>query len=112
MRLWGLLKEPGLPDPVREYRFDRNGVRRWRFDFAWKRKEGGGVAVEIQGGVFTGGRHSRGAGIHSDLTKQNAAIEQGWVVLGYTSVHLKKEPDETIRQVCAVVKERVAVSCH
>ena len=52
--------------------------RRWRFDFAWPADK---VAVEVQGGLWTGGKHSRGAGIENDYEKGNAAQLLGWVVL-------------------------------
>ena len=72
----------GYPDPDREYRFTD---RRWRFDFAWPDRL---LAVEIEGGVWTNGRHSRGAGFISDCEKYNAAALQGWMVLRFTGEHL------------------------
>jgi len=58
--------------PEREYRFCE---RRWRFDFAWPQAK---VAVEIEGGVWTNGGHSRGAGYVKNLEKYNAAALLGW----------------------------------
>lgn len=49
---------------VRELRFDVH--RRWRFDFA---HEGARVAIEINGGVWSGGRHVRGAGYLRDRVR-------------------------------------------
>jgi very-short-patch-repair endonuclease len=69
----------GLPVPQREYRFD--AVRRWRFDFAFPEIK---LAVEIDGGVWTRGRHTRGAGYGGDMEKFNAATLAGWRVLHYT----------------------------
>jgi very-short-patch-repair endonuclease len=63
---------------VREYRFDIQ--RRWRFDFAWPSQK---LAVEIEGGVWSRGRHTRGAGYVADLEKYNAATLLGWQVLRY-----------------------------
>ena len=60
---------------VREYRFD--AVRRWRFDFAIPSRM---IAVEVEGGQWTGGRHTRGAGFEADLEKYQAALRQGWTV--------------------------------
>ncbi|WP_235204136.1 endonuclease domain-containing protein [Bordetella bronchiseptica] len=65
--------------PVREYRFA--APRQWRFDFAWPHAR---VAVEIEGGVWTGGRHTRGAGFVADTEKYNAAAIAGWRVLRFT----------------------------
>jgi very-short-patch-repair endonuclease len=59
-----------------EHRF--HPTRRWRFDFAWPEKK---IAVEIDGGSWIAGRHSRGGGIHSDCEKQCEAVVLGWRVL-------------------------------
>jgi hypothetical protein len=52
--------------------------RRWRLDFAWP---GDKVGVEVQGGLWTGGKHARGAGIENDYEKGNAGQLLGWTVL-------------------------------
>lgn len=67
------------PSWVAEYRF--HATRRWRFDFARPDIK---LAIEIDGGVWTGGRHSRGAGQVKDMEKGNAAIMEGWQVLHFT----------------------------
>ena len=46
------------------------------------------IAVELEGGVWTNGRHSRGAGFTSDCEKYNEAQLLGWRVLRFTSEHL------------------------
>jgi very-short-patch-repair endonuclease len=64
----------------KEYRFDSS--RRWRFDYAipaWK------IAVEIEGGVWSGGRHTSGAGFTKDCEKYNSATCHGWKVLRFTT---------------------------
>ena len=71
-----LLRSVGLPAPVREHRF--HPVRRWRFDYAWPEQR---VALEVEGGVWTGGRHTRGAGFVGDMEKYNAATVAGWRVV-------------------------------
>ena len=68
----------GLPAPIAEMRF--HPARRWRFDFAWPDHR---VAIEIEGGVWTAGRHTRGQGFLSDIEKYNAAAELGWRLLRY-----------------------------
>lgn len=67
-----------------EYRF--HATRRWRFDFAWILK---GVAVEIEGGTWSGGRHTRGDGYEKDCEKYNEAVLMGWKVLRFTSTMIK-----------------------
>lgn len=69
-----------LPDPEREYRF--HPVRKWRFDFAWPGKM---IAVEVDGGTWSGGRHTRGAGFEKDCEKVNTAVLMGWRVFRFTT---------------------------
>lgn len=71
-----LCKAAGLPVPVAEHRFA--APRRWRFDWAWLEPR---VALEIQGGLFTGGRHSRGPALLQEHEKLNRAAALGWRVV-------------------------------
>ena len=73
------LRATGLPTPVRELAFA--SPRRWRFDFAWPAAM---VAIEIDGGTWTNGRHNRGGGIEGDAEKACAAAVAGWRVLRVT----------------------------
>ena len=93
---------PGLAAPVLEHRFHQ--VRRWRFDFAWLDQK---VAVEIEGGTFTGGRHTRGLGHHQDCDKYNAAILDGWKVLRFTSLHLTREPMAMVETIASILMKDV-----
>lgn len=68
-----------VPLAVPEYRFAP--PRRWRFDWAWPDKK---VALEVDGGAWIGGRHTRGAGFIKDCEKMNAAVLLGWRVLRVT----------------------------
>lgn len=68
----------GLPVPVREYRF--HPTRKWRFDFLFDCN----VAVEVQGGLFSGGRHVRGAALLQEYDKINSAQIMGFIVLMVT----------------------------
>ena len=63
----------GIPAPVAEHRFDAD--RRWRFDYAWPEQK---VALEVEGGVWTQGRHIRPVGFIRDLEKYSEAAAQGW----------------------------------
>ena len=95
----------GLPEAIAEYRF--HPQRKWRFDFAFpkfKQKDFecsvkatpelmGGVAVEVQGGIFGMGKrcpvckqtkavgHTRGAALRREHEKRNAAAAMGWRIL-------------------------------
>lgn len=71
--MWRVSKGPAL---VAEYRFHPD--RRWRFDFACPESR---VAIEIEGGAWTGGRHTRGAGFIADAEKYMEATLLGWTVI-------------------------------
>lgn len=71
-------KECGLPEPVTEYKFAHTIGRKWRFDFAFEKEM---VAVEIQGGLFSGGRHTNGAALLKEYEKLNHAAMLGWRVM-------------------------------
>jgi hypothetical protein len=74
---WGCLG-PWLPLPVSEYRF--HPTRKWRLDYAFPEFK---LAVEIEGGIWTQGRHTRGSGFAGDMEKYNALAEAGWLLLRY-----------------------------
>jgi len=62
---WGL---------VREYKFCDG--RRFRFDYYHP----SGVSVELEGGVWTRGRHTRPIGFLNDMEKYNLAASMGILV--------------------------------
>ena len=78
-----LLRQEGLPMPVTELRF--HPIRRWRFDYAFPKYK---IALEVEGGVWTRGRHTRGAGFLRDVSKYNEAALMGWLVLRTTPAGL------------------------
>lgn len=72
-------------DPLPEFRFAP--PRKWRFDWAWPERL---VAVEIEGGVWIRGRHTRGSGFVKDMEKYNEAGFRGWRVFKFTPDQLKQ----------------------
>jgi very-short-patch-repair endonuclease len=74
-----LIRWEKIREPIREFRFAP--PRRWRFDFSWPERF---VAVEVDGGSFIAGRHTRGEGFERDLEKLNTAALIGWRVLRVT----------------------------
>lgn len=64
---------------IKEYRFYK--ARKWRFDYAMPLYK---IAVEVEGGVWTGGRHVRPQGFLGDIQKYNTAALLGWRVFRTT----------------------------
>lgn len=77
---WMQLQEARLTGFERQVRF--HPVRRWAFDFADERL---GLAVEIDGGVFTRGGHTRGAAYSRDRVRDAEAMLLGWRVARFTT---------------------------
>ena len=95
------LRSEHIPAPVAEYRFvaemvgtgrglrqrlTAQGLKDWRYDFAWPEHL---IAVEIEGGTWSGGRHNRGRGYAGDCEKYNRAMGLGWQVYRLTADHLR-----------------------
>lgn len=66
----------GIPEPVYELKY--HPTRKWRWDLCWPDKL---VALEVNGGIFIRGRHSRGAALLKEWEKLNTAASLGWRVL-------------------------------
>ncbi len=99
-------KAYGLPEPIPEYRFDPS--RQWRIDWAFvcaKNLKSGfvRVALEIEGGIWSGGRHVRGKGFLGDMEKYNEAAILGWRVLRVTPQQV--ESGEAFALVARAIKE-------
>lgn len=67
-----------------EYKFhpDRN----WRADFLIS---GTKILIEVEGGIWSGGRHTRGKGYLGDMEKYNAAAILGFKVLRFDTQQVK-----------------------
>ncbi len=88
------IKAMGLALPEKEYRFHE--TRRWRFDFAYPEQQ---LAVEVEGGTWAGGRHTRGSGYEKDCEKYNEAALRGWSVLRFTGSMIKSgKAVETLKE--------------
>lgn len=88
------LDAAGLVGYVREYTAIPG--RKFRFDFCFKQER---LLIEINGGTYTKGAHSTGAGIARDYEKANLATLQGWRVLTFDGKAVKSgEAVETIRK--------------
>lgn len=69
----------GLPKPTAEWRF--HAIRRWKLDWAFLSEK---LAVEVDGGAWTAGRHTRGKGFEADIEKYAEAMCLGWTILRVT----------------------------
>lgn len=78
------IEKEQLTIPSREFKF--SPTRKWRFDLAWVNEK---LAVEVEGGIWIGGRHTSGSGFENDCIKYNEAVLQGWRVLRATSNTIK-----------------------
>jgi very-short-patch-repair endonuclease len=78
------LTELGKPF-LREYAFCDG--RRWRFDYLleFKPSDENVIAIEIEGAIFTQGRHTRGAGYLKDLDKYRTAAALGYKVFRFST---------------------------
>lgn len=86
---------------VLEHRFAP--PRKWRFDYALVEQR---IAVEVEGGVWTRGRHTRGAGFLKDVEKYNEAAVRGWIVIRTTPDKLVSA--ETLELVERALQARAA----
>ena len=74
------MKAVKLPAPRTQYRFAP--PRRWTFDFCWPDLM---LALEVEGGIWTKGRHTRGKGYEKDCEKYNEAALAGFRLLRVTT---------------------------
>jgi very-short-patch-repair endonuclease len=87
------------PDAVAEFKFHPD--RKWRADFSIPSEM---LLIEIDGGAWSGGRHTRGAGFIGDMEKLNAAACLGYRVLRFMPQDCKPKRITIIRsQVIACV---------
>jgi very-short-patch-repair endonuclease len=75
---------------VKELQFAKNLGRKWKFDFANVDAQ---VAIEIEGGVWISGRHTRGKGFIKDCEKYNTATLMGWSVFRLPGLVVKDLQD-------------------
>ena len=79
--------------PPRKFRFDYACCTPCSTgDYGWK------LAVEIDGGIWTVGRHTRGLGFQRDMEKLNLAAIEGWSVLRFTPKQvLSGQAEQTLK---------------
>ena len=96
-----LIEDAGLPKPIEEYRFCPE--RKWRADFVWlfnnqlykvdplldKVTRYKGVILEINGAVWTKGKHTYGKQLLDEYEKLNNASLDGWILIQVGNYHMK-----------------------
>lgn len=82
---FSVLASLNISQPQVEYMF--HPTRKWRMDYAWPEQK---IALEVEGGIFIQGRHSRGAGMKADFEKYNEAAVMGWRIIKCTPSDLCK----------------------
>ncbi|WP_168396903.1 DUF559 domain-containing protein [Acinetobacter indicus] len=67
-------------DFVQEFQF--HDKRKWRADFHISNTK---LLIEVEGGIWSNGRHTRGKGYLGDMEKYNAATMMGFQVLRFST---------------------------
>lgn len=78
--------------------------RKFRFDFAFPAER---LGIELEGGLWSRGAHSRPAGIQRDIEKHNFAVLNGWKVLRFSTDDIEDDPEDVIATIRTVI-ERTA----
>ena len=69
-----------------EQEFHFQPGRKWRADFHLK---GRMILIEVEGGIWTNGRHTSGKGYIGDMEKYNAATMLGYQVIRFSTEQVK-----------------------
>lgn len=69
-----------------EQEFQFNKDRKWRADFYLV---GTNILIEVEGGIWSNGRHTRGKGYIADMEKYNSATALGYSVYRYSTEQVK-----------------------
>jgi len=82
---------------VSEFQF--HPTRKWRFDYAIPNLK---IALEVEGGAWTNGRHTRGGGFIADMEKYNTGTLLGWRIFRVTPATLIT--DKTFKMLDSAIK--------
>lgn len=82
----------------REFQF--HASRKWRSDFHLVEKM---ILIEVEGGIWSGGRHTRAKGYLGDMEKYNAATALGYQIYRFSTEQVKS--GFAIKQIIELVGE-------
>lgn len=85
-----------------EHRFD--SVNRYRFDYAHLKMR---IAIEIEGGIYTGTGHAKTGTYLKDMRKYNLAQLKGWIILRYATGQEHLIADDIKRAIEKREKEKI-----
>jgi very-short-patch-repair endonuclease len=80
--------------------------RKWRMDRAHCESR---TCIELDGGTYSGGRHTTGNGYAKDCEKLNAATALGWAVFRLTSDMLRDAPAQHLAPIIATIENRLEI---
>ena len=108
---------PGIPAPVTQFseippwldylhevrKKAKPRSRPWRADFCWPAQQ---IVLEVQGGAFSGGRHTRGVGFTVDMQKSMLLQTEGWLCLALTNTMIHQKDGYWIKLIGKAVEQR------
>jgi very-short-patch-repair endonuclease len=77
-------RNPSIPKYAREFLF--HPLRKWRLDFAFEEAR---LAVEVNGGVYVSGGHTRGKAYENDCEKYAHLAIMNWRLIVVTPKQVK-----------------------
>jgi len=86
---------------VQEYKF--HPKRKWRIDYYLPEF---GLAIEVEGGSFSQGRHVRGVGFRHDIEKYNEITAAGLSLIRVTYSTLNKKETFDLIERCINITKR------
>ena len=98
MIFFATLQSMRIKIPTPEFQF--HPIRKWRIDYAWVNEK---IALEVEGGIYTRGRHSRGKGMEGDMEKYNTLALMGWRIIRTTPTKLHQT--ETIKLINQIINQ-------
>ena len=92
-----MCRAAAVQEPIPEYHWHPD--RRYRADYAWPLHK---ILVEVDGGLWIAGGHSRGRARYHDMAKDRAAVLLGWRVLRYGPAELRQIPIDVAQLIAAM----------